>query len=271
MGLALDWAAAEGWNPGLADAAPFHAADPGGFLCGWLADEPVALISAVHYGADSGFIGFYIVRPAWRGRGHGLAIWQAAMARLAGRNIALDGVVAQQDNYRRSGFNLAWRNVRYQGRGGAPAAMAGDGIRIQPLAELPFAAVATYDRAFFPADRSRFLAAWLAQPGALALGAVRAGRLAGYGMVRPCRVGWKIGPLFADAPAVAETLFAALSAAVPSAAPVFLDVPATQPAAVALAERHGMTPMFETARMYTGPVPDIALDRTYGITSFELG
>ena len=117
MGLALDWAAAEGWNPGLADAEPFHAADPGGFLCGWLADEPVALISAVRYGADSGFIGFYIVRPAWRGRGHGLAIWQAAMARLAGRNIALDGVVAQQDNYRRSGFKLAWRGAGIEEEG----------------------------------------------------------------------------------------------------------------------------------------------------------
>ena len=26
--LALDWAAAEGWNPGLHDAVPFRAADP---------------------------------------------------------------------------------------------------------------------------------------------------------------------------------------------------------------------------------------------------
>src|SRR5262245_49128429 len=32
LGLALDWAAAEGWNPGLDDATPFHVADPAGFL-----------------------------------------------------------------------------------------------------------------------------------------------------------------------------------------------------------------------------------------------
>ena len=31
LGLALDWAAAEGWNPGLHDAHCFYAADPEGF------------------------------------------------------------------------------------------------------------------------------------------------------------------------------------------------------------------------------------------------
>lgn len=52
---------------------------------------------------------------------------------------------------------------------------------------------------------------------------------------------------------------------------MYLDVPETRPEAVALAIRHGMRPMFETARMYTGPAPEISLERTYGITSFELG
>jgi hypothetical protein len=45
--LALDWAAAEGWNPGLHDAACFFTADPGGFFMGFLGDEPVGSISAV--------------------------------------------------------------------------------------------------------------------------------------------------------------------------------------------------------------------------------
>jgi len=45
--LALDWAAQEGWNPGLHDAAPFAAADPGGFLMGTIDGVPVAIVSAV--------------------------------------------------------------------------------------------------------------------------------------------------------------------------------------------------------------------------------
>lgn len=273
MGLALDWAGAEGWNPGRCDADPFHTADAQGFLLGSLQDEPVALISAVRYGTDTGFIGFYIVQPAWRGRGHGWTLWQAAMARLAGRNVGLDGVPAQQANYRRSGFNLAWRNIRYQGSGRAPVepSTAAAGERIVPLATWSFEVVAEYDRAFFPADRKAFLRRWIAQPGTLALGVAKDRRLTGYGVLRRCRAGWKIGPLFADTPGAAEALFTALSAQVPPDAPVFLDVPECHTDALALAERHGLHPVFETARMYTGAVPDIALARTYGITSFELG
>jgi len=47
MNLAVEWAAAEGWNPGLNDAEPFYAADPGGFLLGLKDGEPIAMISAV--------------------------------------------------------------------------------------------------------------------------------------------------------------------------------------------------------------------------------
>ena len=49
------------------------------------------------------------------------------------------------------------------------------------------------------------------------------------------------------------------------------DVPACNLAAVSLAERMQMTEAFETARMYTGPEPDISVLGTYGLTSFEIG
>ena len=42
-------------------------------------------------------------------------------------------------------------------------------------------------------------------------------------------------------------------------------------AARLLVERHGMTPVFETARMYTGTAPTLPLERIFGVTSFELG
>jgi len=59
LDLALAWAAAEGWNPGLDDAVPFYAADPQGFLIGLLDNEPVAMISAVTYGTGFAFMGFH--------------------------------------------------------------------------------------------------------------------------------------------------------------------------------------------------------------------
>ena len=104
LGYALDLAASEGWNPGLHDAQCFLAADPRGFLLGELRGRRVGCISAVAYGTGYGFVGLYIVEASARGRGYGLRLWNAALARLSGRNIGLDGVVAQQRNYARSGF-----------------------------------------------------------------------------------------------------------------------------------------------------------------------
>lgn len=271
MPLALDWAAQEGWNPGLTDALPFHAADPEGFLVGHMDDQPVALVSAVRYGATFGFVGFYIVHPDWRGQGHGRAIWLHAMQRLSGRNIALDGVLTQQDNYRRSGFVLAWRNIRYAGTTQGGSLVHPTDCELCNLLTQPFEELQDYDRAFFPADRSAFLAQWISQPGSHAYALRRNERLVAYGVIRPCRNGYKIGPLFADAADYARLLLDILQACVSPGQPVFLDVPEPNQAAVLIAEGYGMTPVFETARMYTGPVPDVALRRTFGITSFELG
>src|SRR5687768_3775329 len=102
--LMVEWAAREGWNPGPSDAACYSSVDPQGFLMGFLGEEPVASISVVKYGDAFGFLGYYIVKPEYRGRGYGLQIWNAGMQYLSGRNVGLDGVVAQQENYKKSGF-----------------------------------------------------------------------------------------------------------------------------------------------------------------------
>lgn len=266
--MAVEWAAEEGWNPGLNDAECFFHTDPGGFLVGMLNDKPVSVISVVRYGSSFGFLGFYIVRPEYRGRGFGLRIWNAGLDRLKGRTVGLDGVVDQQDNYMRSGFKYAYRNIRYQCRGGGVAVAD---HRVVALQDLPFDEVLAYDRPFFPDDRTVFLQNWVAQPGATGLGIVESAKLKGYGVLRPCRSGYKIGPLFADDPHLAESLFATLCAHAGKDAPVFLDTPEKNPQAVYLAERHEMTVVFETARMYTGKQPDLPLRRLYGVTTFELG
>jgi ribosomal protein S18 acetylase RimI-like enzyme len=266
--LAIEWAAAEGWNPGVHDAGCFYAADHDGFLVGSLGDDPVATISVVKYGATFGFLGLYIVRRECRGRGYGLQIWNAGLARLAGRNVGLDGVVAQQENYRKSGFRFAYRNIRYRGTASATAPID---ARIVPLSSVPVVETIAYDRALFPDERSAFLRCWIAQPDSTALGVLRGRALAGYGVVRRCRDGYKCGPLFADDPALAEALFSALQAHVPHGAVIYLDVPESNVAAVALAERHRMIVAFETARMYTGDAPQLPLRRLFGVTTFELG
>lgn len=269
-GLAVmaDWAAAEGWNPGLGDAGPFLAADPGGFLLARLDGEPVACISVVTYGPAYGFLGFYICRPEFRGRGFGWATWSAGMARLGDRTVGLDGVVAQQANYAKSGFVLAHRSIRHAGTVAAPAH---SDPRLRAPGPDDRAALTAYDRAAFGFDRPGFLAAWTdGSEGRVTRLLVADGRVVGYGTIRPCRSGYKIGPLFADDAAGAEALFLALAAEA-GGATIALDTPAPNAASVALAERHGLAPVFETARMYRGPDPGLPLARIFGITTFELG
>jgi hypothetical protein len=266
IALAVDWAAAEGWNPGLNDEACFATVDPHGFLIGELDGKPAATISCVNYDDRFSFLGVYIVPPELRGRGLGLKIWQAAIAHAGARTIGLDGVVAQQENYRKSGFTLAYRNVRYGGRVAANAP-AGETV---PLADVPFALVAAGDATVFPAPRENFLRAWIGASGHIGRAVVRDGGLAAWGVIRPCRSGFKIGPLVADDRAAAEAVLDALIAAV-GGGEIFLDVPEPNREAIALAQARGLSPVFETARMYTGPVRDPALHRIFGVTTFELG
>ncbi|QLC72295.1 GNAT family N-acetyltransferase [Pseudomonas sp. LPB0260] len=268
LDIAVAWAAAEGWNPGRHDADCFHAADPGGFLIGLLDDQPISVLSVVKYGERFGFLGFYIVKPEYRGRGYGMQIWNAGLAYLAGRTIGLDGVVAQQGNYAKSGFTLAHRNIRFRGHA------AGDRQPAAPtvlLAALPFDELLAYDQPYFPEGRAAFLRCWISQPEHQALAIRQDDRLAGYGVLRPCREGYKVGPLFADSPALAECLFVALKGAAPAGEPIFLDVPAVNRPALDMAQRHAMSVVFETARMYRGQAPALPLERLFGVTTFELG
>ncbi len=267
LDLAIEWAAREGWNPGLDDAACFYPADPEGFLIAYSGKTPVGTISAVRYGEDFGFIGLYLVTPDRRGRQIGLVLADKALRHLAGRCIGLDGVEQKVRNYAAQGFRLAWRNVRYKGTAAPQDARDAHVVSVTPEL-LP--EIEAYDRLCFPAPRSDFLAAWTSAPHATTL-AWRDDAIRGYGTIRQCREGYKVGPLFADTPDVAWELFNALGASVPAGEAVFLDVPEPHAVATALAKEHAMTPVFATARMYNQDPPTIDLNRVFGVTTFELG
>jgi ribosomal protein S18 acetylase RimI-like enzyme len=267
IAVAVQWAAAEGWNPGLSDAACFAIPDANGFFVGEIDGEPVATVSCVNYDDRFAFLGFYIVRSDFRDRGHGLRIWNAAIAHAGARVIGLDGVVAQQDNYRKSGFQLAYANIRYAGIVAAPPRPPVDVVALDTI---PFALVEADDATVFPSRRSAFLRAWIGTSGHVGRALLRDGKLAAWGVIRPCRTGRKIGPLVADDRAAAEAIVQALLESA-NGGEIFLDVPAVNREAIALVESLGLKPVFETARMYTGSIAPLRIDRVFGVTSFELG
>jgi len=266
--LAVEWAFREGWNPGIHDADSFYSTDPEGFFLGVLDDEPVGSISAVAYSDSFGFLGLYIVRPQFRGKGYGTLLWEAAVHYLKGRNVGLDAVVENEEIYQRLGFNSAYHSYRYRGEG---LGSSEDTPGIFNLTQSSMELLMSYDAPFFPAPRGGFLESWIGQRGSIALGLRRKARLQGYGVLRPCREGFKIGPLFANEPSSAEDLLRALMASAPVGEPVFLDVPQPNPAAEDLANDWGMEKVFETVRMYSREETKMPMNRIFGITSFELG
>jgi hypothetical protein len=255
----LDWAAAEGWNPGLDDAVAFQAADPSGFFGAFVDGVMVAGIAAVAYDAAFGFIGLYICHPDWRGQGHGKAVWDAGMAYLGERTIGLDGVPEQQAHYVAMGFVPAYETIRMSGT------LASDQTSAR---QIPPAAIVEeirdLDRECFPARRDDFLRAWLASPNQ---GMVHRGDgiVDGYAVLRPCRSGAKVGPLFARDMSVALELLATVSG------PVQTDVPAIQTDWLEALATRGLEPGFRTKRMYRGDLPSVRLDRVFGVSSLELG
>jgi GNAT superfamily N-acetyltransferase len=270
--IPVPWMRDAGWNPGLDDAETFFAADPGGFFVGELDDEPIATVSGVRYDDTFGFIGCYIVSERFRGQGYGLAIHEAAREHLRGCTQGGDGVLENIEKYKRIGRVFAYRNARYEGI--KPNNSPGQTPDLVDAREIPLALIEALDAACFPASRTAFLKAWLNQSGAHAL-ALRdlkdESTVRGYGVIRPCFRGWKIGPLFARDADAARILFEQLIHRIPGGDPFALDVPELNAAAMNLVRRHGMKEVFATARMYTGPFPKVNLDWTFGITTFELG
>ena len=265
LDIAWEFCIEEGWNPGRYDKDAFYAADPNGFFLGLLDGVPIGCVSGVAYDAHFGFIGIYIVRPPYRGRGYGRKLFQAARDYLGDRIVGLDGVLAQQPNYRQAGFEPAYRNIRFAGV--VAAVETQDAF---PLAELPIAELEAYDELVFGAARSQFLRRWITLPDSAALGVLKRDKLAGYGVLRPRQEGYQIGPLYADSPEIAENLFRSLAAQRPGRT-LFYDALECRPESVLLATRHGMQPIFETARMYANGRPTQRLDCHYSVCSFELG
>jgi ribosomal protein S18 acetylase RimI-like enzyme len=267
----LGWAADEGWNPGLHDAEMFWLTDPEAFIAIELDGDLIGGGSIVKYDGGFGFMGLFIVNPEYRGKGLGTRLWYERKALLQkrldrGATIGMDGVFEMVDWYRVGGFVFSHRQMRFEGKAGK----ARPGKRIVELGEIPFSQVLAYDTGCFPAPRERFLRAWISQPDSMALGAVDDGELAGFGVIRRCRDGAKIGPLFANDSKTAGQLLKALASFV-AGETVYIDVPENNKAAVALARKQGLRGTFGTARMYLGPMPDVADERIYGVTTFELG
>ena len=264
------WAADEGWNPGKADIGIAWATDPDAFIALRQGSELAGGGTIFSYGGRFGFMGLFIVRRELRGAGLGAKLWHHRLKRLQdrlrpGASIGMDGVFAMVPFYERGGFALAYRDLRFEGiaRGTADP-------QVRSLDPSMFAVVEAVDCAYVPAPRSSFLRQWMFQPGAHAIGLMEKDRLVGYGVARPARAGFKLGPVFAERADIAERLIGSLMAKV-AGQQVQLDVPEPNQAGMLIAQQFGLKEVFGCARMYCGGDPKLPVHGIYGVTSFEFG
>ena len=201
-------------NPGLRTQPRFSPPDPEGFLVGELGG-PVSVSSRPFVMAATARIHrFHVVKPAFRGSGHGWAIWQTGdgpSGRPHHRPRRRRRATGQLSPLR---LELAHRNAATPGR-----QSAGGPARHRPWRWCRSVSChrACWTRpAVFPGRGTSLLQAWVTQPDTWSRSRRRATALLGYGVLRPCRTGYKIGPLFADAPAIAEAIFSALLQHVPA-------------------------------------------------------
>ncbi len=192
------WAADESWNPGRADLGIAWQTDPGAFIA--LRQDGALAGGGTIFSYDGrfGFMGLFIVRHDLRGRGLGTALWHHRLDRLRerlepGAPIGMDGVFPLVPFYAKGGFVLAYRDLRFDGIAAGEADL--DAVSLD---EVGFDAIDGYDRRYVPAPRSAFLRRWVVQPGGQFAALCEEGAVVGYGVVRPCRSGYRIAPVFAD-------------------------------------------------------------------------
>jgi hypothetical protein len=215
-------------------------------------------------------MGLFIMRADLRRQGLGRVLWHERLNRLRARlrpdaPIGMDGVFEMVPFYEAGGFNYLYRDLRFEGAAyGAldPAAI--------PLHQIPWPELAAYDVQVSGLSREGFMRAWLGQEGGHGLALREDGAIAGYGFLRPCRVGFKLGPLYASDPAIARRLLLSLLSAA-QGSQVQIDVPEPNLAAMRLMNQLGWHNPFGCARMVHGTAPAIPIEQVFGVTSFEFG
>ena len=272
LDVAVDWAAKEGWNPGLHDAGAFWDTDPEGFVALEKDGEMIGSGSIVSYDGNFGFMGFFIVKPEYRSKKLGTELWfyrrDALLKRLNKHAaIGMDGVFNMQPFYTRGGFKFSHRDLRMESTARVEQY---DDSRVTRIDPKDLNLIAEFDKKHFGFDRKNFLKGWVFMEDSQAFKYTEGKEIKGCGVVRKCRKGYKIGPLFASDYSVAHELFKALSTYA-NGDLIYLDVPEANLDAMRLAEYYGMKEMFGCAKMYYGEAPKLPYKQIFGVTTFELG
>ncbi len=277
-----DWARSEGFAPGLDDISIYKNTDKKGIWVGCLNDEPIGSIACVKYNSAYAFIGLFIVRKEFRHNGYGILLWKHALNYLADVDcIGLEAAPARLYNYQTWGFRVSSITNRWKLAGSRNIPKSNFYKDIQHDFsvvlgnQISSEAVINYDSQREPSPRPHFLNDWLENSvGKVNVLSDNNGMCHGFGRIRPCilednKRGWRIGPLLADTPPLAELLIRKLVGNLDG--DIFLDCSSLNPYANYLLSNLGFHQVSSTYRMYKGAQPPTSMNQVYGLACLELG
>jgi hypothetical protein len=178
----------------------------------------------------------------------------------------MDGVVAMQAFYKKGGFEIAFKDERYE-KIGINFSLDSN---ISAIKEEDYLEINHYDKLCFGFSRPQFLNPWIKLPGNKTFKYLDGNKVRGFAIVRKASTGFKVGPLFADNNRIAEELYKACLNSV-IGEPLYIDIPMVNEGAIQIIKKYKSEYVFECARMYYGQAPQINTNKIFGITTFELG
>lgn len=252
LGFADSLRALVGWNQTVKDWQRVIAHEPQGCFVAECDGAPAGTATTTSYGNDLAWIGMVLVHPELRRRGIGRALLEHCLGYLRGRGIRcikLDATPLGKGLYQKLGFRDEWPWRRWE-----TARLPASGVPVGPLrpgAISDSAAMAQLDKAAFGVSRQSMLERLARDSSAVLVQTSEAGRITGFGMLRPGARAVFLGPVVADSAEAGALLVQALGASV-AGRPVYWDVPEANAPAIELAKSYGFTPQRPLSRMVLG-------------------
>ena len=276
----------EGWKIGMDDHELLFASDPYGIFIGELDGVLISSLCVVKFGDDLAFLGYYIVDKSFRGKGYGLAIFEAGMASLSkSHNCVLDAQPWAVCLYEKSGFRRAWTNHKLKFLISDTAHILKDfnpppEMVIRPANQVNFDDLSAYASEVFGAPLGRYFKKMMEAPSIISFAATIEGVIVGFVSARRefSKGAWQIRPLYADTTLIARSMlkhiFSILSSTCDRAVPdesAILCVPAcdANPKALELGNELNGSLYCYTVQMYSKGIPNIPLEKMYGMMPID--
>lgn len=249
IALGMRLKSAAGWNQTEADWRRAYELQPDGCLVGECDGIPAATLTICRFGQVA-WIAMVLTDPVFRGRGLATALMRHAIDDLRSRGvktIRLDATPLGRPVYERLGFTVDYELTRWKREAmTAPACDISECTGLRQATPADITAIAELDRGTVGCDRSKFLAALVAESPKAAFIIDGTPKPAGVALCRLGSDATQLGPIVATDPNLGATLFSTAIAAAGEIA-LFCDVPVGNLAAedcLSAAEFHPLRPLF---------------------------